>query len=187
MNGQKIQKQIGMKTIRWFDRHFDFNLEMDKFSGLVQDLAYCSYRLSDLTYNLSEAVLNFKPIEKWSIKEHIGHLQLLEKLWQRRLLDIKENKTRMSIADLNNVATDDAHFNKYPVNKLIKAFMIGRNKTVMIVESFEKTDYINNSIHPRFKKPMRMIDLIYFVSEHDKHHILSISNNIEMFSKVKPL
>jgi hypothetical protein len=31
------------------------------------------------------------------------------------------------------------------------------------------------SVHPRLQQPMRLIDALYFVAEHDDHHIARIS------------
>jgi uncharacterized damage-inducible protein DinB len=32
------------------------------------------------------------------------------------------------------------------------------------------------SVHPRLNQPMRLIDSLYFVAEHDDHHIAAMSN-----------
>ncbi len=32
------------------------------------------------------------------------------------------------------------------------------------------------ALHPRLKTPMRLIDSLYFVAEHDDHHLAIISN-----------
>jgi len=31
------------------------------------------------------------------------------------------------------------------------------------------------SVHPRLQQPMRLVDSLYFVAEHDDHHIAKIS------------
>jgi predicted short-subunit dehydrogenase-like oxidoreductase (DUF2520 family) len=30
---------------------------------------------------------------------------------------------------------------------------------------------VRTSLHPRLKRPMRLIDLCFFVAEHDDHHL----------------
>jgi hypothetical protein len=33
---------------------------------------------------------------------------------------------------------------------------------------------LNTALHPRLKIPMRIVDLAYFVAEHDDHHLATI-------------
>lgn len=171
-----------METVKWFDRKFNFNFGIEQFSVLLKRLENSSSKFLEATYKISEKDLNYKPGGKWSIKEHIGHLDILELLWQKRFLEIKENQKEMSPADLNNTATDNTLFNQYSIEKIIGDFQQKRNKTIQLLNSFNKEDFLHSLYHPRLQQPMRIIDLMYFVTEHDQHHlntILKIINRIK--------
>ncbi|NGM65134.1 GNAT family N-acetyltransferase [Sphingobacterium sp. SGR-19] len=167
--------------IKWFDKTFDFNFDAEQFSDLLECLEENSSRVPELINGIPDLQLNTKRIGKWSIKEHIGHLLILEPLWQRRFSEIKENKIGMSPADLNNRATDEAVFNQYGIEKIITDFQQQRKHTIRLLKSFSKEDLHNSLYHPRLNQPMRIVDLMYFVGEHDEHHcnvILKIRNDL---------
>ncbi|GGH15174.1 hypothetical protein GCM10011418_16680 [Sphingobacterium alkalisoli] len=159
---------------KWFDRKFNFNFGIEKFSELLERMEVGMLKFQELNKGKSEEQLNFKPDDKWSIKEHTGHLWILEPLWQKRFLEIKENKTEMSPADLNNTATDKASFNQYAIEKLLSDFQQERQNTIHILKSFGEKDFQNSLYHPRLNQPMRIIDLMYFVAEHDTHHLNAV-------------
>jgi N-acetylglutamate synthase-like GNAT family acetyltransferase/uncharacterized damage-inducible protein DinB len=174
-----IKMELALKPkplINWFERKFDFNLSKADFEILLDRLDKNAERLRKITVGTPEQILNFKPSGKWSIKEHIGHLSILESIWQKRFLEIKEQKPEMSSADLNNTATNESLLNQYTLETLIVEFQCKRQKTIQLLKNFKATDFKNSLLHPRLKQPMRIIDLMYFVAEHDDHHIYHLSN-----------
>ena len=40
--------------------------------------------------------------------------------------------------------------------------------------TFEPDVFARTSLHPRLKQPMRLADHLYFVAEHDDHHVAKI-------------
>lgn len=165
---------------RWFDRTFEFNLKADQLFELIVRLEKTHSQIKNIIRQATEHELNFQPEAKWSIKEHIGHLWLLEPLWQTRCMEINDGKENMSSADLNNTATNHALFNQYPVEQIINQFEKERQKTITILKSINKNHYNHSLIHPRLNQPIRIVDLAYFISEHDKHHVNAVLRNIEI-------
>ncbi len=43
------------------------------------------------------------------------------------------------------------------------------------VYGFDRVTLALTSVHPRLGHPMRLLDSLYFVAEHDDHHITKIS------------
>jgi hypothetical protein len=41
-------------------------------------------------------------------------------------------------------------------------------------------------LHPRLKQPMRLVDHLYFVVEHDDHHVARIWEMIDTYPAVPP-
>jgi uncharacterized damage-inducible protein DinB len=165
--GSTIKSQPAMQ---WFERKFDLGLGIEQFDGLLDRLAQFPAVLRQALDVCPDAVMAIKPDGKWSVNEHVGHLFLLESLWRKRFQDIKDGLERMSPADLNNTATDEASFNDSQVRDLIERFHAEREKTGLLLQSFSPEDLSKKSIHPRLDRPMTMIDLMYFVAEHDEHH-----------------
>lgn len=58
----------------------------------------------------------------------------------------------------------------------MQQFTIERQKIVETIYGFDKEMLSRISVHPRLNQEMRLIDSLYFVAEHDDHHISAISN-----------
>lgn len=80
----------------------------------------------------------------------------------------------MSPADLNNMATEETLFNQYDIEKILSDFQQERQHTIQLLKKFKGNDFQHSLYHPRLNQPMRIIDLMYFVAEHDEHHLNQI-------------
>src|SRR5579871_1686262 len=148
---------------KWFDRGFAFSFGTDKYAEIYRQLRSAPDRLRDVLAGLSESVLLYKPDGGWSIKEHAGHLSVLEPIWRVRFRDILEQKTVLTPADLTNRATTEANFNARPVARLAAEFAAERAATLVLLDGLDMRDEHKTSQHPRLQQPMRLIDLAYFV------------------------
>lgn len=163
---------------KWFERTFDFSFGADQYHPLLIRLEHGPVHYKQTVSLLPEAILLLKPDGKWSVKEHIGHLLVLEPLWLSRLKEIANGTVNMSPADLNNTATDEAFFNDLPLKILSDRFQMARRQTTHFLESLTPEAFSKSNIHPRLQKPMRIVDLMYFVAEHDDHHLDAINSII---------
>ena len=160
---------------KWFDRGFAFSFGTDMYPGIYRDLISAPDRLGDAVAGLSGNVLVFRPPDGgWSIKEHAGHLSVLEPIWRARLHDILEQREVLTRADLTNRATTEANFNAKPIGQILDDFAAQRAETIDLCGRIDMLDERKTSLHPRLQQQMRLIDLAYFVAEHDGHHIARI-------------
>ncbi len=164
-----------MQQIKWFERNFDFSFEQNIFPSIIERLDGTSIRLNTKLEIIPVEILEVKPDEKWSIKEHIGHLVDLEPLWNGRLDDIITNKEYLRDADLENKKTDLAQHNKTDVKDLLSQFQEVREATIGKLLVLNEQEIYKTSLHPRLKIPMRVMDLFLFVAEHDDHHLAKIT------------
>jgi hypothetical protein len=160
-----------MDNAKWFEREFDLGFGPERYAAIYEQLKGAPGRFQAVVASLPEVVLAAKPGGKWSIKEQAGHLSTMEPLWRIRFLDIRERKPVLTVADLNNNATTEAGFNAISMEELLQRFVMEREKTMGLLDSIDALDMERTSLHPRLKQPMRVIDLAYFVAEHDEHHI----------------
>ena len=163
---------------KWFDRTFDFSFGADQYHPLLVRLENGPGHYARAVASIPEEIVHLKPDGKWSVKEHIGHLLILEPLWLSRLKEISTGAAHMSPADLNNTATDEAFFNDLPLKILTDRFHLARRQTTHFLNGLAPEAFSHSSIHPRLQKPMRIIDLMYFVAEHDDHHLDAIHHII---------
>jgi uncharacterized damage-inducible protein DinB len=172
-----------METPKWFDRQFDFRIGSDDEAAIYARLQEATEIVKQCVQNIGEDILVQKPEGTWSVKEQIGHLFIIEPLWRTRFEDIRQSRPALTPADLDNKATSAAGFNSRPVSDLVNAFGDERKKTISLLNTMNKEDKTKTSMHPRLQQPMRIIDLAYFVAEHDDHHIARIRQLIELFNK----
>ena len=172
-----------MDTAKWFERQFDFRLSSKDYISVYKRMQEAAGKLQQITAGILPAALIYKPGGKWSVNEHVGHLSLLEPLWRQRFIDIHNSKPVLSPADLENKATTEAGFNNSDIKALIETFINERNTTLLLLDSMNEEDKTKTSLHLRLQQPMRIIDLSYFVAEHDDHHLAVISEIIQVYNK----
>jgi len=122
----------------------------------------------------SREILVKKPQEKWSAQEHAGHLLDLEPLWLARVDDYVAASAQLTVADLKNRKTDEADHNARPLEQLLAEFRTARARLLKHVEELDASLFTRAIPHPRLKTPMRLVDHLYFVAEHDDHHLARI-------------
>jgi len=91
------------------------------------------------------------------------------------LQDFQQNKAVLTAADLNNQKTKEARHNEKTLERLLEQFTVERQKMLETVYGFDEELLSRTSVHPRLNQPMRLIDSLYFVAEHDDHHISAMS------------
>ena len=159
----------------WFERRFAFDLEPWAYPVIIERLRGTPARLEDRLPGLDSATLTTRVGGKWSIQENVGHLLDLEPLWAARLDDFEHGSERLVAADLLNRRTSDANHNAANLADLLAAFRRERESIVSRLERYDERFIIRTSLHPRLEQPMRVLDHVQFVAEHDDHHLATIT------------
>lgn len=165
----------------WFDRKFEFSLPPEMFPIVIERLRGTPARLEEKVVNVPKKALTKSEHEKWSVLENIGHLLITMELWERRIVDFKNRAKELYPADLNNTKTKKSNFNEQSLDKLVKEFRTRQENLVIEFESFSEEDAELTAFHPRLNKPMRLIDLAFFIAEHDDHHLACITDLIRKY------
>ena len=159
----------------WFERTFAFDFPVTNFPVIFSRLEGTLFRLQAILATADDEYSSYNA-DGWSVKEHTGHLNDLEGLWWKRLQDFLDRKEILSPADLANTKTKEAGHNQKTLEQLMKLFTIERQRLLETIYAFDKEVLGLVSIHPRLQQPMRLIDSLFFVAEHDDHHIAAISS-----------
>jgi uncharacterized damage-inducible protein DinB len=165
---------IMIKKTPWTERTFNFVYPITQFPFYLERLRGTIPHLEDMIKEIDEEQLEEKQDNKWSIKEHIGHLADLEELHEKRLQELLSGKEKLSAADMSNRKTEEAQHNAKPIGNLLNELRAVRIAFIRKLEALDDTQPGNSSIHPRLQKPMRVVDMVYFVAEHDDHHLAAI-------------
>jgi len=166
----------------WIERKFEFNFPVGLFPLFVERLRGSIYRIEKILMNLPDEKLSMKINNEWSLKEQLGHLYDLEELWYGRIEDFLAGAKTLRSADMTNAKTHSANHNSKPYEELFLQFVNARMSLIKKVENFDESKVVLTALHPRLQIPMRLIDSVFFIAEHDDHHITKMHMLISKFN-----
>jgi uncharacterized damage-inducible protein DinB len=158
----------------WFERTFTFAFPVEHFPNSCARLRGTPARLEELLRGRPRDVLVEKPEGKWSAQEHAGHLLDLEPLWLARVQDYEAGRSVLTAADLTNRGTHEANHNAHDLEAILAKFRRARRELLERARKLPAEMLSRTIPHPRLQQPMRLVDHLYFVAEHDDHHLARI-------------
>ena len=162
------------RVLPWFQRKFDFSFPVELYPNVVARLRGTPARLEEILRACPEPLRLKKTDGKWSAQEHAGHLADLEPLWTSRVEDFTRGGPELTVADLTNRGTSEANHNVRPLEQILNDFRSRRSVLLKRVDGISSKLFGRALIHPRLNQPMRLVDHLYFVAEHDDHHLAHI-------------
>ena len=158
----------------WFERKFAFSFPVEVWPNVCARLRGAPARLEETLRERSGEILIRQAKGKWSAQEHAGHLLDLEALWLARVEDYVGGSEQLAVADLRNRKTDEANYNARALEEILAEFRAARGRLLKRVEELDASLFGRAIPHPRLKMRMRLVDHLYFVAEHDDHHLARI-------------
>jgi hypothetical protein len=165
----------------WIKRQFSFGLPLGMYANVVERVRGTPARLEDLIRPLATEVITRRDGDKWSIQEHAGHLLDLEVLGMDRLDDFEAGRETLTAADIQNRKTHEADHNSNTIANILAAFRKERMEFVRRLDLADEEFVQRMALQPRLKVKIRVIDLVFFIAEHDDHHLARISELIRMW------
>ena len=162
----------------WFERQFKLDLPLWMYPNVLERVRGTPARLEDRLLSLPRELLTRRTEGKWSIQEQAGHLLDLGTLDLGRLDDYEAGLETLRPADLGNRKTHEANHNANSIERLLAEFRAERGEFVRRLDGFDQEQAARTALHPRLRLPMRVLDLIYFIAEHDDHHLARITGLI---------
>jgi len=162
------------RVANWFERKFEFSFPVELYPDLCMRLRGTPARLEEVVRGCPAERMLRAPQGKWSAQEHAGHMLNLEPLWLARVEDFVAGGRELTAADLSNRSTDEAGYNTRAVDAILADFRRSRLEMVDRLEQLDAALFVRVLQHPRLKVPMRMVDHLFFVAEHDDHHLAII-------------
>lgn len=162
------------QVAKWFERKFEFSFPVELYPDLCMRLRGTPARLEEVVSGCTADRMQRALQGKWSAQEHVGHLLSLEPLWLARVEDFVSGGSELTVADLKNRSTDEARYNTHALGTILADFRRARTKMVDRLQQLDPAFFARVLQHPRMKVPMRLVDHLFFVAEHDDHHLAII-------------
>ena len=159
---------------KWVDRKFQFDYLDGTYLNILERLEGTPLRLEAKVDGLSAEDLIVSTDGKWSIQVHAGHLLTLESLWLGRLDDMVMEKDELRGWEAANEETELANFNEGHLPTILDDFGAMREGFCNALRLLADESDNMSALHPRLKVRVRLIDLAYFIAEHDDHHFAVI-------------
>lgn len=166
----------------WIKRQFTFELPLGMYANVVERVRGTPARLEDLIHGLSAGNVTQREGDKWSIQEQAGHLLDLEELGMKRLSDFEAGRETLTAADMSNQKTHEANHNANSIDNILSSFRKERIAFVARLDSYSEKFIARTALHPRLQQKIRVIDLVFFIAEHDDHHLARISELKRQFA-----
>ena len=164
----------------WFTRSFPFPVSAELIPNIAIRLRGTPARLEELLRGIDPELAKAQLEGNWSIQEHVGHLGDIEPLWLSRVEDYVSGSSELTPTDLQNKRTDAANHNAQPLDETLRKFRDARETLLRRVEAADIASMTSSIPHPRLRIPMGLADHLYFVAEHDDHHLATIHSLLAM-------
>jgi uncharacterized damage-inducible protein DinB len=164
------------ERLLWFERQFTLNLPVQLYPNVLERVRGTPARLEDRLLSLPRELLTRRTDGNWSIQEQAGHLLDLGTLDLARLDDYEAGLQTLRPADLGNRKTHEADHNANSIEQILADFRTERGEFVRRLDDFDAAFVGRSALHPRLNLPMRVIDFIFFIAEHDDHHLARITD-----------
>lgn len=169
----------------WINRRFSFDFPVEWYPDFIERLRGTPARAEDHVRRIraaidagrapADALIRQQTPDSWSMLENIGHLTVVEALWEKRLDEYLAGSEALSAADMSNKRTFEAQFNRRPADDVLREFRSTRHAFVARLDALSDADFARTALHPRLQKPMRLVDGLYFSACHDDYHLARAS------------
>ena len=170
-----------VERTEWIKRQFAFELPLGMYPNVVERVRGTPARLEDHTCSLTGEIVTRRDGDKWSIQEQAGHILDLEGLGMSRLDDFEAGRETLTAADMENRKTHDANHNLDTIENILGRFRKERMEFVRRLDAYDEAFVQRTALHPRLNVRIRVLDLAFFIAEHDDHHLARISELIRLF------
>ena len=141
------------------------------FPAVLERLRGTAARMAELIVGATDDQLRWHDPNAWSAKRHLGHLDDLHALDERRLREYVSGAATLSAADRTNRLTYETDHDAMPAAAIIARFRAHRAGLVAEMDALSEPQVSATALHPRLQRQLRLIDWAYFVAEHDDHHL----------------
>jgi DinB superfamily len=163
-----------MYPVPWSQRKFDYGRSLDELPVLLERVQGTTARLSAVLSRQPLQNLHLRVQGKWSVMEHIGHLITLQDRFEPRVDDFELRRDRLSDINLKDQQPIIQGHRLRAVGDVLEEFRLKRLAFAKRVERLHRGALEHVAYHACQDRSMRPMDMLFWIAEHDDHHLASI-------------
>jgi len=158
----------------WLERKFNFDYPVGVMPYILGRLRGTLPRVKGIIADVPEELLSHRIGTRWSIKEQVGHLIMVEALHYGRLDDFDAGAETLRPADRSALPGIESDYIAQSMPDILKRLGQVREEFIARMEVMDEAAAGRSALHPRLQQQMRVVDNALFCAEHDDHHIVDI-------------
>lgn len=150
----------------YYQKYIDLVQGEDIFRALVEQ----NIESQNILNSFSESKGNYTYAEgKWTVKEVIGHMMDVERIFAYRALCIARGETSPLPSMDQDCYVKNGNFNKRQLFDLNYEYRLVRESNILLFGSFDKSVLHNRGIASGYE--VTVLALMWMTAGHEKHHL----------------
>lgn len=163
-----------MRLVPWSQRELPFGRGLDELPVLMERARGTPHRLRALLQHRAPEALSLRLSGTWSVMEHIGHLITLQDRFEERVTDFELLRPRLCVIDLSDQERTLAGHRQRDLGDVLEELHLKRMAFLRRVERLPQASLSHVAAHPCKDRPMRPMDMLLWIAEHDDHHLATL-------------
>lgn len=160
-----------MRIIPWNERQLAFGKGMDELPLLVERALGTPARIMLLVQGLPLERITMRIHGRWSLKDHLTHLILLDERLEVRADDLEARRSTLSPVEMGDQERFLSSNRDRPFGDMVEEFRLRRNYLVQRFVELDAAALQHRAEHPCRGMAMTAADQLLFIAEHDDHHL----------------
>ena len=153
-----------------YNEYYQGYIDLIKGDDIFRILFEQNLESQNILNSFSESKGNYKYAEgKWTVKEVVGHMMDVERIFAYRALAIARGETKPLPGMDQDIYVKNGFFNKRQLFDLIYEYRLVRESNILLFGSLDKSVLHNRGIASGYE--VTVLALMYMTDEHKKHHL----------------
>ena len=152
----------------------EYGRSLDELPVLLERVQGTTARLSSLLARQPAEKLLRRVEGKWSAMEHLGHLVTLQDRFTPRVDDFVQRRTKLCDINLQDQVPFLQGQRLRMLGDVLEEFRLKRLEFANRIEHFHRRSLEHFAYHPCQDRTMRPMDMLFWIAEHDDHHLASV-------------
>lgn len=153
-----------------YNEYYQQYIDQVKGDDIFRILIEQNLESQNVLNSFPESKGNYKYSEgKWTVKEVIGHMMDVERIFAYRALCIARGETKPLPGMDQDLYVANANFNKRQLFDLIYEYRLLRESNILLFGSFDKSTLNNRGNASGYE--VTVLALMFMTAGHEKHHL----------------